>query len=85
VLRLPVGEQVPETVLIKYWDSELFGLVGLAAGVLADDDVVGLLRHRGRGLAAVRDDRLLRAVTGEPVERAGDDDGQPGQRLRGVV
>ena len=62
------------------------GLVGLGPGVVADDDVVGLLRHRARRLAAAGEDRLLGLVAGEPLERPGDDDGQPleGAR-RGLV
>src|ERR1700710_2057105 len=44
-------EQAAEAVLVEHRDAELQGLVVLASGALADDDVRGLLRHRARHLA----------------------------------
>ena len=41
-------EQLLEAGLVEDGYAELLGLVGLGAGVLADDDVVGLLRDRAR-------------------------------------
>ena len=48
--------------LVEHRHAELLGLLGLGAGVVADHDVVGLLRHRAGGLAAARQDRLLGRV-----------------------
>ena len=62
------GPSVPskarEAGLVEDRDPELLGLVGLGAGVVADHDVVGLLRHRAGGLAAAGQDRLLGASRG---------------------
>ena len=46
----PASSSAPEPVLVEDRYAELLGLVGLGAGVLADHDVVGLLRHRARAL-----------------------------------
>ena len=59
-------------------------LVSLDPAPGPDDDVVGLLRHRARGLAAAGEDRLLGRVAREALERPGDDDGQPGEGLLGA-
>ena len=57
-------------------------LVVLGARAVTDHHEVRLLRHRAGDLAAQRGDRLGGAVAGEVLQRAGDHDGQPGQRLR---
>src|SRR4249919_3789802 len=52
-----VLEQHAEAPLVDHGHPELLGLLRLGAGVLADHDVVGLLRHRAGGLAPSRQDR----------------------------
>ncbi len=53
-------EEAAEAVLVEDRDAELLRLRQLGrAGRLADDDVVGLLRHAARRLAAAGLDRLL--------------------------
>ena len=42
----------------------------------------GLLRHRAGRLAAAGEDRLLRLVAADPLERPGDHQGQPLERAR---
>src|SRR5690348_7372335 len=69
-----VGDELLEPLLVEDRDTELLGLVGLGSGVLPHHDVVGLLGHRSRRLAAAGDDRLLDRVAGEALERSGDDD-----------
>src|SRR5689334_8432751 len=64
-------EQAAEAVLVEDRQTQLLGLGRLGPGIGADDDEVGLLRHRAGGLAASADDGLLRLVTGEALERAG--------------
>src|SRR5690606_29321514 len=73
-------EEPDEPRLVEDPEPELDRLVVLGPGVLADDDVVGPLRHAARGLAAAHEDRLLGAVAREPLERAGDDHGEALER-----
>ena len=78
----PCSSSTLNAALVEHGDAELLGLLGLGAGVVADHDVVGLLRHRAGGLAAAGHDRLLGRVAGEVDQRAGDDDRQPLERAR---
>src|SRR5699024_1388035 len=72
----PGLEQLVELVLGEDRAAELPRPGLLGAGVVADDDPVGLLAHGTRGPAAALEDRLLRAVAGVALERARDDDGE---------
>src|SRR3712207_9020813 len=55
-------------------------LVVLAAGVGADDDEAGLLRHRAGDLAATLLDRRGRLVAAVVAQRPGHDDRDAGER-----
>src|SRR5436190_18786645 len=63
----PVGGEGP--------DAELFGLVGLGAGTVADDDEVRTFGDRTRGLPAQGLDGFVALVAGQARYRTGDDDG----------
>src|SRR5690606_33526320 len=76
------GEEGEEAGLVEHLDAELAGAGELAAGVLAGDDVVGLLRDGAGDAAAGGLDARLRLVAGERGERAGEHEGLPGQRPR---
>src|SRR3954466_5805369 len=66
-------EEPAKACLVEDRHAELLRLRGLGAGVGADDDVVGLLRHRTGRLATAAQDRLLGLVAGEALERPRDD------------
>ena len=81
-VRAPL-EQHPEAVLVEHRHAQLRPPCRTSSpGLSPDDDEVGLLRHRAGRLAAAGLDRLGRAVAGEVVQRAGDDDGEPLERAR---
>src|SRR6185437_868605 len=64
--------------------AELLRLGELRTGSGARGDEVGLLRHAGGRLAAGCDDRLLRTLPGEALQRSGGDDRQPGEHAARV-
>ena len=66
-------------------NAERLRLGELASRLAAGDDVVGLLRHRSRDLAAERLDHLLGVLARERRQRAGEDEGLAGERLRRAV
>src|SRR5687768_15461649 len=78
-------EEDLEGCLVEHGHTELLGLVSLGAGALADDDEVGLLRHRAGSPPAPGLDGRRGPVTGEVLERAGHDDGQALERTRTLV
>ena len=59
-------------------NAEGFGFVEFGAGVGADDDVVGLFADRAGGFAAVFEDEALELFA-RARERAGEDEGFPGE------
>src|ERR1019366_10268849 len=75
-------EQGQQPRLVDDRDAERLGLRELGAGFGAGDDVVGLLRHRARDLAALRLDHLLRVFARQRWQGAGEDEGLAGERLR---
>ena len=66
-------EQSPETGLVEDRHTQSWALVSFEPGVLARDEVVGLLRDRARGLAAGLPDRLLGLLAAEPSSVPGHD------------
>src|SRR5262249_44983518 len=71
--RLP-RQQTPKPRLVQDRNGELLRFRELAAGILAGDDVIGLLRHAAGGLAARFFDQRLRVVARQRRQRAGQDD-----------
>src|SRR5438128_10349672 len=75
-------QQPQEGSLVEHGDAELVRLVELGrARPLTGHDVVGLLGHAARGLAAALLDGLLRALARQRLERAGHDHRLAGERL----
>ena len=72
----PASSSTLNAGLVEDRDAEALGLVGLGAGVVADDDVVGLLRHRRRALPPRARIASLAPSRREVDERAGDHEGQ---------
>src|SRR5699024_4732664 len=76
-----VFQQLLEGGFIQYRHTQLLGLVALAAGLGAGNDVVGLAGDTAGDAPAAGFDVLLGLVTGEILELAGEDEGLAGQRL----
>ena len=76
-----------ELLFAQHRDAQLAGLVQLAAGLFAGDDVVGVLRDARGGAAAELGDQLLDLVAAVFRERAGDDERLAGdcRRPRGAA
>ena len=66
-------------LLRQHRHAERLRLVELAAGLLAGDDVVGLLRHAAGRLAAERFDQLLDLLAAVVRQRAGHDERLAGE------
>ena len=64
----PAFEQLDELSFGEHRHAKFFCLRGFRTSVVADYNVVGLLRHRPRGLSAVGKDRLLDLIAGESLE-----------------
>src|SRR5699024_12777605 len=75
-------QQGSEPILVEHRHTQRLGLVELRSGVVTGDDIVGLLRHRARGLATGRQDRFLDSVAGERRQRTG---GHDRQSLEGLL
>ena len=68
-----LSNQLLKLLLGQDLHAQLLRLVQLAAGLLAGDEVVGVLRDARGGVAAVAGDQLLDLVAAVFRERAGDD------------
>src|SRR5438876_5955249 len=74
------AEQLQELLLVEHRHTELLGPCELRTRLAPGDDVAGLLRHARGHLGAARGERLLGLLAGHAGERAGDDEGAPGER-----
>src|SRR5947207_11758765 len=74
------AEQLQELLLVQHRHTELLGPCELRTRLAPGDDVAGLLRHARGHLGAARGERLLGLLAGHAGERAGDDEGAPGER-----
>ena len=66
--------ELEEGGLVEHPDAETLGVVGLRAGILSHQHVVGFLRHRARHPAAQLDDEVLGLVAGHGLEAPGEDE-----------
>src|SRR5437870_2408873 len=66
------AHQLQERVLVQRKDAEAAGLVGLGAGILADHDVVGLLRDAAGDPPPQTQDEVLGLIPRQRPETAGE-------------
>src|SRR5699024_11135788 len=76
-----LAQQLVETGLVEHRNTQLLGLRELRAGLGPSDQIVRILGHAAGGLSAAGLDGLLRAAAVEVLQRARDNDAQPGQQV----